>query len=140
MHCWHYSCTLATSRKSCVCLFFQWHAVHIRSYKPYSPRRHVTKYDADDHNRAYTEKACAMIPLQRWLLLLWFCGVTGIVLTLSLIFFSMSFQENHRVTVQEPIEVVYWVELVIVLYTLILTLWIMFYYFTGKWRLDLVRE
>ena len=75
------------------------------------------------------------------LLLLWFAGITGFFIMLSNIFFYMARTAGHsQFIVYEPAPLIFWTEIAIMVFVLIITIWIFYNYVSGKGMLNLIRK
>ncbi len=79
------------------------------------------------------------------LLLIWFCGVIGFLMVISTLFIAIITIKDHtqiveRMLLNEPNNIIFWIELVIMLFVIYVTLWILYNYITGKAALDLVKR
>lgn len=77
---------------------------------------------------------------KQWLILVWFCGIVGFFLINTIVFFAMIFEENHKITVYEPREFVFWTEIVCIVFIMITTIWLLYNYLTRKGYLDLIER
>ncbi len=77
---------------------------------------------------------------QQTVILLWFCGVTGILFIMASIFIAMIPREKHEVVLYEPSNVIFWVEVLIIIILFIITFWLLFKYITKSGYLDLIRK
>ena len=78
---------------------------------------------------------------EKLVLLLWFAGITSFFLVLSSIFISLIPSVNHRIVVlYEPNELIFWVEIILMVYVISITLWIAYNYISGRGLLTITRK
>lgn len=79
--------------------------------------------------------------ISRLLLMIWFAGITGFFIMLANIFFYMGRNPGHsQFIVYEPAPLIFWTEIAIMIFVLIITLWIFYNYVSGKRVLNLIRK
>ena len=67
------------------------------------------------------------------LILLWFAGVTGFFLVLANIFLAMiPLKDHQQIIVYEPNSLIFWIEIGLIVFILITTIWILYNYISGK--------
>ncbi len=77
----------------------------------------------------------------RFLLMLWFSGVTGFFLVLATIFISMIGTRNEgHIVYSEPNDFIFWTELGLIVFILAVTIWILYNYATGKGSLEFIEK
>ena len=77
----------------------------------------------------------------RFLLMLWFSGITGFFIVMATIFINMIGAKNKEFLVyNEPNDFVFWTEFSMIIFILAVTIWILYSYATGKGSLEFVER